>query len=289
MVDIFLDTADLSEIRRFSKMGVIDGVTTNPSLIKKVAGVSNARQMEKYIWSIFNSVPGGDVSVEVVSTDRHGMIAEGRKIDELFRDYSDNLLIKIPGTEEGLYATRELSADRLRVNATLIFSPGQALLMAKAGAYCVSTFSGRVNDRIREQMGWGKINDPANAELGKRYHKTSWFPADGWREEGRTDGRVVYIDVPDEGVRIRSGVDLTGQTSAALLNTKTLTLAASLRNAREAVESAIEGAEILTVPPNVLDDMLGLTAHSQVVSGVEAFERDTVPEYRQMFDLTANK
>jgi transaldolase len=133
---IFLDTANLEELRRGVQWGVVDGVTTNPSLIAK-----EGRPMEEQIKEICGIVRG-DVSAEVVSTDTQGMIAEGR---ELARIHS-NVVVKCPLTRDGIRATAALSNEGIRVNVTLCFSSAQALLAAKAGAYIISPFVGRLDD-----------------------------------------------------------------------------------------------------------------------------------------------
>ena len=132
----FLDTANLDEVRRASTWGIIDGVTTNPSLIAK-EGVP----LEDQILEICNLIDG-DVSAPVVALNREGMIAEARSLTKIHR----NVVVKIPVTEEGISAVSVLSKEGIRTNATLCFSPVQALLAAKAGAYLVSPFMGRVED-----------------------------------------------------------------------------------------------------------------------------------------------
>jgi transaldolase len=133
---IFLDTANLEELRKGAAWGVVDGATTNPSLIAK-----EGRPMAEQIREI-SGIISGDVSAEVVSTEAEGMIAEGR---ELARIHS-NVVVKCPLTREGIRATAALSSEKIRVNVTLCFSAAQALLAAKAGAYIISPFIGRLDD-----------------------------------------------------------------------------------------------------------------------------------------------
>lgn len=135
---IFLDTADLGEIRRAADAGLIDGITTNPSLVAKVAG--NRDPKEIYL-EICEAVDG-PVSLEVIGVDRQTMVSEGRKLAALH----ENAVVKVPLTEDGLKACRDLVADGFRVNVTLCFSVSQALLAAKAGASYVSPFVGRIDD-----------------------------------------------------------------------------------------------------------------------------------------------
>jgi transaldolase len=133
---IFLDTASLAEIREASALGVVDGITTNPSLLAR-----ESSDPETILREICRLVDG-PISAEVVATDAPGMIAEGRHWAALH----DNIVVKCPCTVEGLKATRALSSEGRRVNMTLIFSPTQALLAAKAGARFVSPFVGRLDD-----------------------------------------------------------------------------------------------------------------------------------------------
>ncbi len=132
----FIDTADIEEIREANRLGVLDGVTTNPSLVSKVPG-----KFEDIIKAICEEVDG-PVSAEVVSLDADGMIKEGRELAKIHK----NVVIKIPIVKEGLKAVKQLESEGIRVNVTLVFSPTQALLAAKAGASFVSPFIGRLDD-----------------------------------------------------------------------------------------------------------------------------------------------
>ncbi len=141
---IFLDTADVSEIRRAADAGLIDGITTNPSLMAKVAG--DRDPMDLFL-EICNTVDG-PVSAEVVALDKDEMIAEGKRLASLH----DNIVVKLPLIEEGLRACRALTAEGIRTNVTLCFSAPQALMAAKAGATYVSPFVGRLDDISSEGM-----------------------------------------------------------------------------------------------------------------------------------------
>ena len=134
---IFIDTADITEIREIKALGILDGVTTNPSLVKKTG-----RPWKEAVSEILKECAGLPVSVEVVATEAEGMIREARELARL----GDNAVIKIPCTEEGIRATRALSAEGIKTNVTLVFSPLQALLAAKVGATYVSPFIGRIDD-----------------------------------------------------------------------------------------------------------------------------------------------
>lgn len=139
----FLDTANLDEIREISGWGIVDGVTTNPSLCSK-----EGMKFEDLIREICRTVPG-PVSVECVSTSAGDIVKEARELTAI----APNIVIKIPICVEGLKATKVLSGEGIKVNMTLIFSSGQALLAAKAGAKYVSPFIGRLDDISQEGMG----------------------------------------------------------------------------------------------------------------------------------------
>ena len=141
---IFLDTADLNEIRRAAEAGLIDGVTTNPSLLAKSAGGRDAKDIFKEIAEIVD----GPVSAEVVGLKAETMISEGMRLAALH----PNIIIKVPLTEDGLKACRRLRMDGIGVNVTLCFSPLQALLAAKAGASFISPFVGRLDDIAHDGM-----------------------------------------------------------------------------------------------------------------------------------------
>ena len=133
---IFLDTASLKEIREGAALGLVDGITTNPTLLSKESG-----EPEEILREICKTVDG-PISAEVVATDSEGMMREGRHWAELHK----NIVVKCPCTWEGLKATRALTQEGHRVNMTLVFSATQALLAAKAGAKFVSPFVGRLDD-----------------------------------------------------------------------------------------------------------------------------------------------
>jgi len=138
-VKFFLDTANLDEIRKGADWGIVDGVTTNPTLIAK-----EGRPIAEQIRRICDIVDG-DISAEVVSTESGAMVKEGRELARLHK----NVVVKCPLIREGIKATSALSKEGIRVNVTLCFTPAQALLAAKAGAYIISPFVGRLDD-----IGW---------------------------------------------------------------------------------------------------------------------------------------
>ncbi|MDP6869705.1 MAG: fructose-6-phosphate aldolase [Candidatus Poseidoniaceae archaeon] len=142
-MEFFLDTADVEEIREIASWGILDGVTTNPSLIKK-----SGRDF-KTVVSEIASICEGPISAEVTAMDTAGMVDQGRALKA---DLPENVIIKIPCTPEGLAATKILTADGIDTNVTLVFSASQALMAAKAGATYVSPFIGRIDDTGADGM-----------------------------------------------------------------------------------------------------------------------------------------
>ena len=138
----FIDTANIGEIKEANSMGMVDGVTTNPSLIAK-----EGRDFEEIIKEICQIVDG-PISAEVISIDTEGMIKEARHLAKIH----DNIVVKIPMTVDGLKATRVLSEEEIKTNVTLAFSPLQALMAAKAGATYISPFIGRLDDLSQEGL-----------------------------------------------------------------------------------------------------------------------------------------
>ncbi len=141
---IFLDTANLEEIRRAAEMGLLDGVTTNPTLAAK-----EGRPFRELILEACEMLPHGVVNAEVVSTDTEGMLREAREL----AGWHPNIVVKVPMTPAGLAAVVRLRAEDIRTNVTLVFSPAQALLAAKAGAYFASPFLGRLDDVAQSGLG----------------------------------------------------------------------------------------------------------------------------------------
>jgi len=141
-MEIFIDTADLDEIRDAASMGVVDGVTTNPTLIARTG-----RPLKDVIVDICEIV-NGPISAEVIATDYEGMVTQGRELASLH----DNVVVKVPLTADGLRATQTFSREGIKTNVTLCFSPTQAMLAAKAGATYISPFLGRVDDISGEGM-----------------------------------------------------------------------------------------------------------------------------------------
>ena len=145
---LFIDTANIEEIREANAMGVLDGVTTNPSLVAKTG-----RDFKTVVHDILKEIPDRPVSLETTALDADGMIEESKKLADL----GENVVCKIPTTVEGLKAMKALAEMGIRTNSTLCFSPNQALLAAKAGAAYISPFVGRLDDIT--QVGMDLIGD----------------------------------------------------------------------------------------------------------------------------------
>ncbi len=142
-MQIYLDTANLEDIKKYASWGIVDGVTTNPSLVAKEEGVDFETRVKEIA-----KVISGPVSAEVISVDAEGMVEEGRRN----ASWAKNVFVKLPMTTEGLKACKVLSSEDVKINMTLIFSASQALLAAKAGATLVSPFVGRIDDINHDGM-----------------------------------------------------------------------------------------------------------------------------------------
>jgi transaldolase len=205
----FIDTANINEIREANAMGMVDGVTTNPSLIAK-----EGRDFKEIITEICEIVDG-PISAEVISLDMDGMVSEARELAKIH----ENIVVKIPMTVDGLKAVRILSAEGIHTNVTLIFSPLQALMAAKAGASYVSPFVGRLDDLSQE----GMLLVEQIIEIYSNY---------------AFDTEIIV---------------------------------ASIRSPMHVLDSAMMGADIATIPFNVLSK---LAAHPLTDKGIKAFLDD---------------
>lgn len=143
----FIDTASLDQIKEAKDLGILDGVTTNPSLMAK-EGITGHDNIMKHYKTICEIVDDGDVSAEVISTDFKGIVEEGKKLAEI----APNIVVKVPMIKDGIKAISHFTDIGIATNCTLVFSPGQAILAAKAGATYLSPFIGRVDD-----INWGGV------------------------------------------------------------------------------------------------------------------------------------
>lgn len=205
----FIDTANIDEIRQAAEMGMADGVTTNPTLISREGG-----KFEDIVAQICEVVDG-PVSAEVISLETDGMVSEARELAKIAK----NIVVKIPMTVEGLKAVQILSKEGIATNVTLVFSPLQALMAAKAGASYVSPFVGRLDD----------------------------LSADG-------------LQLVEQIVTIYENYDYTTEV-----------IVASVRNPLHVLESALLGADIATIPFDILKK---LAAHPLTDKGIKAFLSD---------------
>jgi transaldolase len=211
---IFVDTADLNEIKELASWGIIDGVTTNPTLVAKTG-----RPFNEIIEEIFKIVDG-PISLEVVSEKSDEMIKEAKALVlKVSEKYRKNVAIKIPITPEGLKAVKQLSKEKIKTNVTLVFSANQALLAAKAGATYVSPFIGRLDDIGQEGM-----------------------------------------NVIEEIMEIFCNYDI-----------ETEVIVASIRHPIHVIEAARIGADIATIPPEVIKKMV---KHSLTDVGIKNFLKD---------------
>ena len=205
----FIDTANIKEIEEANRMGMVDGVTTNPSLVAR-----EGKAFEPLIKEICAMVRG-PVSAEVISTQYEGMVGEARNLAKI----ADNIVVKIPMTVDGIKATRQLTDEQIKTNVTLVFSPLQALMAAKAGATYVSPFVGRLDDISQDGMA-----------------------------------------LVDQIVQIYQNYGY-----------ETEIIVASVRNPMHVVQSALMGADIATIPFDVLKKF---AAHPLTDKGLKAFLDD---------------
>lgn len=273
---IFLDSADLDQLIKARSYGFLDGITTNPSLIKKAV---NKRQelgeeidMREYINQLLSEAgESSPVSLEVIGTDYEQMVNQATFLHKTFNPVANNVNIKIPVDPafsgdsqthfDGIKAIKTLSSEGISINCTLVFTPEQALLAAKAGADFISPFAGRVDDMIRKKN-------------NMQFSKNDYFPV-----HGLVDEDVEFSN--DNG--IFSGVDLVQQCVdiLELHNLKAEILAASLRNPRQVRECALAGSHIATIPLEVIEQLL---EHEKTIEGMEIFTQDIVPEYSRLFN-----
>jgi transaldolase len=205
----FIDTANIEEIKKANELGLLDGVTTNPSLVSK-----EGREFKELITEICGIVKG-PVSAEVISTESKGMVKEARELAKL----ADNIVVKIPLIKEGLKAVKVLSSEGIKTNVTLCFSPLQALMAAKAGADYVSPFVGRLDD-------------------------------------------ISQV-----------GMEVVGQIATIYENYGFTTeiIVASIRNPIHVLDAALIGADIATIPYNVMEQLI---KHPLTDIGIERFLAD---------------
>lgn len=207
----FIDTANLDEIKEAASLGVLDGVTTNPTLLSKEKDKGDFKTILKKICEVVD----GPVSAEAVSSNCEGIVKEAEELSKIHK----NIVVKVPITKEGIKAIKILSPKGIRVNCTLVFSPIQALLAAKAGASFVSPFVGRLDDASH-----------------------------------------VGMDLVEQIVTIFENYDISTEV-----------IVASIRNPLHAVEAALLGADIATIPLKVIEQLI---KHPLTDVGIKKFLQD---------------
>ncbi|MEM2941490.1 MAG: transaldolase family protein [Thermoproteota archaeon] len=292
---IFIDTADIDEIREACSWGILDGATTNPTLIKQAVERRKGKiSMEDYIKEVVNTVPG-PVSLEVIALKADEMVEQARLLHRKFSSYGQ-VVVKIPVNPsiggdnldfDGLKAIRRLSQEKIPTNATLVMTPEQALLAAKAGATYVSPFAGRIDDYIRTMLGVGfkkedyfdhcllrkMVDEKLREELKKSENSIS---------ELYSNNSLRKLSATGQDNGVLSGVDLVGSIMTIYRNYdyKTQVIAASIRNARQVREVAEIGVHIATLPFYVIKEMIH---HPKTLEGIRKFREDVVPPYEQIF------
>ncbi len=207
----FIDTANLDEIKEAASLGILDGVTTNPTLLSKEKDRGDFKTILREICEVVD----GSVSAEAISSDRDGLVKEAVELSKIHK----NIVIKVPITKEGIKAMKILSTKGIRTNCTLVFSPIQALLAAKAGASFVSPFVGRLDDASH-----------------------------------------VGMDLVEQIVSIFDNYDISTEV-----------IVASIRNPLHAVEAALMGADIATIPFKVIEQLI---KHPLTDVGIKKFQED---------------
>lgn len=303
---IFVDTAKLDEIKEACSWGVVDGVTTNPSLIKKAVDGLKERgekvDMPGYIEEICRTAgENRPVSLEVISLSWEKMLKEAHLLYERFNPVAGNVVIKIPVNTftqgcshtnyEGLKTIKKLSEEGIPVNCTLIMTPEQALLAAKAGARYASPFAGRVDDYIRKNLGVNfNKGDYFDFELIEEIRYQALEESIEEFVEREEQAGEIYqkghiLDKINTGKDngISSGLDLVAKIARIYQNygIKTQIIASSMRNARQVREVAEVGAHIATIPFSVIEEMM---KHPKTEEGIKLFTQDVVPEYRKIFE-----
>ncbi len=295
---IFVDTAKIEEIKEAESWGILDGVTTNPSLIKKAVNDSEEEiSLEEYIKEILKTVEG-PVSLEVGATSVEGMISEAEVLYDMFNGINDNVVVKVPvntamedGDDNfsGIKVTKALSDQGIPINSTLVMTPNQAMMAAKAGAAYVSPFVGRIDDHIRTRMG---------LKRGEDYPKGTYYPEElairVWEQKldravgERSIDDIIYKDHEvmrmfdwgnDDG--IFSGIDLVWSTKQIYdqYGFDTEIIAASIRTSRQVRSCAEMGVDIATIPFPIIEKMM---VHKKTSQGMRSFSDDVIPEYQKI-------
>lgn len=286
-MEIFIDSADIDEIKQALSWGIISGITTNPGLIEKAAKKHNVPDFGKYLDKVLKLVKKKarkksekTVSLEILAQPHEGeslddcMVREGMALWKRFNPIAKNVVIKVPinpwmseGDDKyaGIKAVSHFARKKIKTNVTLVHSPAQAIMAAQAGATYMSPFLGGLDDMIAK--GWGSVKEKF----------------DYWPIEGRSYGQRRLVDPISQ---MYSGTELV-QTIARIYRIQgygTKILAASLRNPAQVHEAAAAGAQLATIPFSVLEQMLD---HPLTVGRMESFTKaaDETPKYKKLFEV----
>lgn len=270
---LLLDTGKLEEIRKACSWGVIDGVSTNPTFIKAAVEEMNKKgqtiDMEGYIAKIFEGVDG-PVTVSIMSSAAEQIIEEAELLHDKFNRIRGNVVVKIPVSPrvddktsdfDGLQATKQLVEKGIKVTLSMIMTPEQAILAAKAGATYISPLVGRIDDYLRKD------------KLGESFAKRDYFPAEGKAKAGEIKddrGIVSGVDLVEKIVDIYKTYDI-----------ETVVVVSSIRDVRQVREVALAGAPAVTVPFYVLEEMM---RHPKTLEGARRYSTDVVPGYAKIFE-----
>lgn len=268
VMKLFLDSADIEEVEKAYALGIMEGITTNPSLLKQALDARKKGKkkldLEEYLKELVFIAKGTPISLEVANAEHEKMYEEGLSLYQRFNPLANNVVIKIPLNPslngkmrimDGVKTIKALTQARIPVNATLVFTPEQALMAAKAGASIVSLFVGRIDDYIRTQHGIG-------------FEKEDYFPGEGYIKDGK--------HIQDNG--IVSGIDALAKTAQIFrqYNLKAQLLAASIRNTHQLREAALAGAHIATVP---FETLMAALNHPKSQEGIKKFMDDVPADY----------
>jgi len=300
---IFIDTAKLDEIKEACSWGIIDGVTTNPTLIKLAVEAEKGKgkniSMEDYIKEILKTAgKGGAVSLEVISLSSEDMVKEAQLLYDKFNPVAENVVIKIPintysgdssvGDFEGIKAIKALRERGIPVNCTIIMSPEQAFLAAKAGAIYASPFAGRIDNYVRTNMGISfKKTDYFDHYLTKviTQKKLQNYLNKSNNEEIASlyaNENIKKLANLGDNNGVYSGTDLVESIAKiySIYGFNTQIIASAMRSARQVREMAEAGAHVITMGFQVLKEMF---RHPKTTEGIKKFSQDVVPEYRALF------
>ena len=289
-MSLFIDSGDLDEVREAVSWGIVDGVTTNPTLLREAAERRGVKGLRDYLVELLKAAGRGrPVSLEVMSTKAEDMVREGLRLYDDLNPIAGNVVIKVPvttkgveqGELEGIKAIKALSEVGVPVNATLIMTPSQAYLAAKAGATYVSLFLGRIDDFVRSQLGikhskWDYFN----------YRSVRAALQGGLAAPARSPGEALaspVLSALNVNWGLLSGVEALRSVRAIFRSQgiRAKVIAASMRHPRQVEEALEAGADIVTVPYHVIKAMV---VHPKSEEGIRAFVDDArAANYGELF------